>query len=224
MPLQTTLAPGSIQRASIRTLVLVCLAPVLLLAATAYVAHWKEIGIEWMLRDPSALGRLPFYAGFITKIGVVLWVITASVSLFGYAVLEPSLRGADAARFLLASGTMSAILGVDDFFMFHETIAPRGLGVPEKFVLASYVLLIAGIVLRLRQFVLSVVDGLLVGALACFAGSLAVDLFWGSRPYARYYLLEDGLKFVGITLWTAFHLRLTLGLLRPLLVPAPRSY
>lgn len=68
MRVQTAAPLGSIQRASIRTLVLVCLAPVSVLAAVTLLAHWNQIEIGWMLHDASSLGRLPFYAGFTTKL------------------------------------------------------------------------------------------------------------------------------------------------------------
>ena len=82
-------------------------------------------------------------------------------------------------------------------------------------VLATYVLVAGGIVLRFWRFVLPAADGLFVGAIAGFSASLVIDQFLeDAHPVTTYYLLEDGSKFVGISLWAVFHVRLASALVR----------
>ena len=208
-----SLRSDPLRPASFRAIALTFLAPLLLLAIVSYVAHLKHVNIGLLLHDPSALALLPFYAGFITKVGIMIWVITAAVNLFSYSVLPESVRKSDAGRYLLASGALSLMLGLDDSFQVHEVIAPHLFGIPEVVVLGTYALLSAWILIRARGTVWAAWDGLLAGAVACFIGSIVVDQLLQQSATE---MIEESFKFVGINLWGAFHLRLALTLVRRL--------
>lgn len=166
-------------------------------------------------------GGLPTYAGLISGLGNVLWVTTAGICLFAYWQARSAGEVLDGARYLLAIGLLTAVLGLDDLYQLHERIAPRVLRIPEQVVLGSYGVALAGIFARFRRVLLSEADVLLAGALVGLGGSLVVDLLAPNRGW--YYLVEDGLKFVGIFLWAAFHVRLAHWVAQWNRAPSPRA-
>ncbi|MBA3521471.1 MAG: hypothetical protein H0T90_03060 [Gemmatimonadales bacterium] len=181
------------------------IAPIAFLGLLGYTAHSGGVNPAVLFQDPITGGRLRPYTGIISNMGVVFWVTTAGICLFASRVLWLIDRG-ERAQFLGSVGLLTAILGLDDLFVFHELLAPGYLRVSERVVVGVYCILLAGIIVRFRRELLSAADPLLGGALACLAGSLATDLLAPNLGW--YHLVEDGLKFIGITLWSTFHIRL----------------
>lgn len=206
-------AASSSARSSGNPLVLLSLSLALALALLLIVglaARLKGFDPAWVFRDLIPAGRLPTYAGFIASLGNMLWVITAGICLFGSLLILRVGNLTEEARFLLASGLLTALLGLDDTYLFHERIAPKLLRVPEQLVLAGYGALAAGIFLRFRRLLLGWGDVLLAGALVALSGSVAVDVLAPNRGW--YHLVEDGSKFIGIWLWATFYVRLAFRL------------
>lgn len=161
----------------------------------------KEVPFAYLTQDPTVIGELAAYAGFLSNAGVIFWCATAAVCLFSAAVLPASARDRSLVQ---AAGWISALMGLDDLFRLHESVIPRVLGIPELAVYAAYALLGAWFVLRFQEMLLRRDGRLLVTALACFAGSVALDLT--SLPIDPY-LLEDSLKFAGIACWFVYFAR-----------------
>ncbi|MBA3345005.1 MAG: hypothetical protein H0T44_06840 [Gemmatimonadales bacterium] len=187
------------------------LTPIAFLGLLGYTAHAGGVNPAVLFQDPVTGGHLRPYTGVISNMGVVFWVATAGVCLFASWVLWVGNRR-ERAQFLGSVGLLTAILGVDDLFVFHELLAPGYLRVSERLVVAVYCTLLAGIIVRFRRELLSSADPLLGGALACLAGSLAVDMLAPNLGW--YHLVEDGLKFIGITLWSTFYIRLACHFVR----------
>jgi hypothetical protein len=130
--------------------------------ALAYAIHAsKGVPFMFLMADATVVGGLPWYAGLLSGLGVLLWCATASVSLFAAALLKQT--GADEAyRFMLAAGLVSGFLMLDDLYRLHETVLPRVLGIPELAIYAAYGLLGAWFVGRFRARIVSA-DGRLLG-------------------------------------------------------------
>ena len=105
-----------------------------------------------------------------------------------------------------AGGVLSLALCLDDLLLLHESILP-GWGVPQVAVLGGYALAGLTYAFAQRRRVFSRDGGFLLLAFLLLGGSMAVDVLLHSTQ-SRVVAAEDGLKFVGIYAWLAFHIDL----------------
>lgn len=148
---------------------------------------------EAMVRDPAAtFGYWPFY-GMLSHLGVFLMIATSAVCLFT-AMSVRAYRG-----LLVSVGLFSGYFAMDDFFMLHEKILPWH-GVPEIVVFAAMALAALAIFIVFQAHFLTYhaitiwLSGLFLGA------SVLQDVVIDYS--VRQVLVEDGLKFIGLALWT----------------------
>lgn len=183
------------------------LAPALI-AATALLALivgfsvYADVSPSVLTRDPMAVSGGKPYWGALSNIGVVLWVSAASIAIFAGLILNAGQDNAVVSLFFWQIGVFTALLGMDDLFMFHENIFPDLLGIPEKVVMLLYLSLGIYIMVRHRRFVMSNWHVSLGYAVIFFALSIGVDAFGERLPFR--YLAEDGPKFLGIVCWVFF--------------------
>jgi len=172
-----------------------------LIGVVLLLHFWKDIPFGTLTGDPAAIGGDPLYTGFLSQVGLFFWSAAAAVSLFSAAVLSPHPDAVELRRFLLASGLLTLVLGLDDAFLLHEGLFPY-FGVPEILVYATY----AGAVLfYLTRFASTIrrTEYVLLGTALLFFGiSVALDLL--EPPGIDRFLLEDGAKLVGIVSWLAY--------------------
>lgn len=178
------------------------------LVVVAAPVTWNSIGD--FTRDPITVGNLPLLAGLLSNLGALLWYAAAAICAFTAVLLKAAGRTGEVPSFLLASSALSALLLFDDFFLLHEALLRRYLGVPEGAVLGSLALILLGYLVGYGALLLRS-DYLLLGcALVSFAASTAVDLLLDLRVLASgevMYLVEDAPKFLGIALWFAYFAR-----------------
>jgi len=182
-------------------LLMLYLPNVALLLLVAIAALSPQITVASLTRDMAATAKVHPLTGVVSNVGILLWCATAAICLFSSNLLRQ--RGAHrAAGFLLWSGLMTAGLLVDDFFMFHEYLAPVHLGIDEKVVLLGYVCITAVYLLQHRRLILEADYRLLVTALVLFIGSMMIDL---ADVGGWWNLAEDGCKLLGIASWLGYH-------------------
>lgn len=158
------------------------------------------------LRDPAATFGFSPVAGFISTLGVAALVGAGAICLFA------SRHGGPDRTLLGAVGAFSLVIAADDFFMFHEEVGPNILGVPEVAVLLAHGA-VAGVIFGLFSRALLGQRHVGLHASLVFLGlSVAVDLLAPYGPTAV--ILEDGSKFVGLILWTAYWVRRADGSVR----------
>lgn len=189
------------------------------LAAVFGAALWarQQYGIPFAVTmgDPATVAGEPFYIGFVSNVGVLLWAATGCIFLFTHSVL----RGCGEAQhgsFLLASGLFVAWLGLDDLFLLHEVVLPDYLGVPQMIVGAAYGAVAFAYLAVYRRHITAGPSALLIAALALLATSLAVDQgadlldldFTGLRT------LEDAPKLAGIGAWLAYAVHTCMSAIR----------
>jgi len=170
--------------------------------------------LEFFLRDIVATGKLPFFAGFVSQLGGMLWCATLTVCLFSLLILQRQNGNlADSKRFLLQAGILTGVLLLDDIFLFHEDVAPHYLHIPEKFVMAGYLLLGVAFVVFNRDEILRSEYLLLLLALGMLGTSVFLDALPIDDFGLRYFFkrleifLEDGFKFAGIATWLIYFVR-----------------
>jgi hypothetical protein len=75
--------------------------------------------LEFFLRDILAASDLPFFAGFVSQLGGMLWCASMTVCLFSLLVLcRQDGNLAASKRLLLQAGILTGVLLVDDSFSF----------------------------------------------------------------------------------------------------------
>jgi hypothetical protein len=160
----------------------------------------------------AAGSRLPFYAGAISQLNIMVWAAIGALALLT-AYMFPRQR----AWFSLF-GTFVLVLASDDALTLHES-GPRRV-VPEAAFYVIYavigMLLVLGLLRRNfdETIVAFVVGGTLLGS------SIVVD-----QAVAHRYLWEDGLKLAGALVWLVVPLLELTKLRRPLTdVPQSRDY
>lgn len=155
-----------------------------------------------LLGDVRGLVALPVWAGWLSDIGILIWISSASVCLF--VGLTLGIRNAGG-RFFLATAALTGWLAVDDSLMLHERVLPRLLGVGQGAIYAVYATVVLCWLIAYRRRHAGTLPVWLVLSFACFAASVLLDVLPPERrPPARWHpLIEDGFKWIGIVLWSA---------------------
>lgn len=128
------------------------------LAAVALATLVLGVEPSRLLRDPNAYSVQAFYVGFFSNMGVLAWWTAAVSCLTAAAALHRRGRDAEWAA-VAAGGSLSAVLGLDDFLMLHEAFVPDHLGLPELLPLAAYAIAMLWYLWRFRAFHLSMDPG-----------------------------------------------------------------
>ncbi|WP_299842981.1 hypothetical protein [uncultured Roseovarius sp.] len=182
----------------------ICAATLILIAA---VQPW--ITLTQAFRDVQAVvykienrDLIPL-AGFLSNFGIMAWVATFAISGFSALMIRSKRQ-----TVLLGSlSILTLVLALDDFFIIHERVGPKNLGIPEKLFFLTYGLSAIAIVIAFFKDIRDMAGDLLLIAFICFFTSVTVDAFYilDGVPHR---LLEDGAKLVGIAYWCAFCSRL----------------
>lgn len=163
---------------------------------------------EVSLADYQAI-EIPFYLGALSNLGVILWAASGSICLFvGFSMKRALAK--DHRRVLLGLGGLSFLLLMDDFFLLHERAFPQVFRLSEIYLFAVYGMLTLAFFATNWRTLLETDYLLLLGALAAFAVSLAVDHSPIDIPQPHFF--EDGAKFLGILAWTFYCVRTSAAL------------
>ena len=144
-----------------------------------------------------------WYFGFVSNLGILLWAGTAAVCALSALIFHSRPRGTYRAVFFLYGGALTAWLALDDLYKMHEKV--HWSGIHEAFVFAVYMLLVLVYLVTFRRLIVESGFVLLFLSFAFFSMSILVDTLHPGAS-AWHHLGDDGSKFVGISLWTAFHL------------------
>lgn len=150
---------------------------------------------EWQVyfRDPAAVYDFSPLAGFVSHLGVFLLVVSGVIGIFA------SLHARRDRRLLLFVGSFSILLATDDFFMLHEEVFPRALGVAESYTYAVYALIGVLILALNARTLLGLRHIGLYASLALLTMSIVFDFIEGSSNTA-----EDSFKFLGFLMWCCY--------------------
>ena len=178
-------------------LVALLLAPmVLALAGLAIVRLQTGIPLAVFMEDPAAVTEAPFYVGFFSNIGILLWCAAAAICFFCSAILYRGQAEKTQQAFFFCSGLMISVLMLDDFFMLHETVMPDYFGIPQNVIQGSYGLMV---LLYLREFRKLLFDAEHLILFIAF-GFLGFSMFCDVVPFRvpAHLLFEEGSKLLGI--------------------------
>ena len=152
-----------------------------------------------ILRDPAQQTGLSSFLGFVSNIGVWLWVSSAAICCFSLLTNQSSFRSGSNELIVLL-GLLSMLLAVDDFFLLHERY------VYQKGIFLFYAICALTLLIRHYRKIVEI-DGfsfLLAGLLLGL--SVEIDIYQRKFPleYTHVQLVEDGCKFVGAAVWLFF--------------------
>ena len=177
---------------------------IIFLALTLGASRYADIPMAAFSRDPAATLKAHPLTGVQSNLGVLVWWAAAAIGFFGYAVLRQRRSDATLRSFLLWSSVVTAVLALDDFFLFHDDLGPRYMKLNQNLIQLGYGALLVWHLLRFRRHILHSAYLLLLLSLAFFGSSVIIDFFqhhWSS-PWRIFF--EDGFKLLGIVSWSAY--------------------
>lgn len=166
--------------------------------------------LKEIIRDPAQQTGQSSFLGFVSNIGVWLWICSGTICLFS-AAIGGFATETKQKELLVLIGMLSLVLAADDFFLLHDRY------LHEKSVFLFYAVFAVTLLVRYFKRILEI-DGfafLLAGGL--LALSIITDMSQRKIPfdYATVQVAEDGFKFVGAASWLYFSYRLaSFGLVR----------
>ena len=162
----------------------------------------ENIPLEILTNDLAAIAKLPIYAGILSQAGILLWSATAAICMYSVQFITK----VEHKTFIRASVYITLLLGLDDAFMFHETLFPS-LGIHQKIVFLAYGVMMLYYLYKFHKLILTTDFLLFSLALGWFGLSMFIDNFIRDvSPYITK-LMEDGTKFIGVVTWLVYFSR-----------------
>lgn len=161
------------------------------LAALVTAARLFDEPVSTFTRDVQDYTGVSWYTGAFSTITLIAWAAVATLGLV-VAWLEPVER-----RRMGAFAAVVLLLLLDDAFLLHEAVGPEN-GVPQVVFVVAYA--VAGLAL-LAMFLRPPRSGSSIALVV--GGALLALALLADQVMAKNFLLEDGLKLLGILVWMA---------------------
>lgn len=168
--------------------------------------YWKGIPFGNLTREPISVIMAPLYTGFLSQIGNLFWAASAAFCFFGATILKHYPNSQNLKHFLFFSAFLTIVLCLDDVFLLHEDFFPYYIGISENLVYICYFIVISLYLIIYKNIILKTEYILLAIAFLFFGASIILNIF--TINLSDPYLIEDGLKFVGIVSWLVYFFRL----------------
>ena len=193
--------------------ILILVSVILVLLGVGVLAAVTGRRVWFFTNDPFVLGHLPFYAGIISNIGILLWCTTAAVCFFSAYMAMTGNSSGKYSFFLFCSGALTTLLLFDDLFQMHRIFYPKFMELSTILVYLVYGILLLWYIVYFFKLILQT-EFLLLGCGIFFFG-LAVVLDTFSLFPRGNTAVSDGFKLLGIVSWLAYFVRTCVRILRP---------
>ena len=187
------------------TMLKVYVPTLMVLGTVAFLSLKFDIPVPFFTRDPLSIVEAPFYFGFLSNMGILLWCSCAAICFFSFGLLRRNTTNREITSFCLSSAVVTSFLLMDDLFLFHEVVFPQYLNIDERIVFLAYGIMFMSFLLRFRTVIIRTDLILLFFAVGFFVLSLLLDHL--DLDITGYYLFEDGFKLFGIVSWTTYFTR-----------------
>ena len=163
------------------------------------VGAFSAAGIKMALisRDPAQVVLFPFYYGFLSNLGILVWAAGAFIPFYSsFLVRNPSER-----KLLRGVGILTFILLLDDFLLIHDEFFPQVLQLSGKLVYALYAIAIPIFFIRNFMLILKATEYWILALGSFFMGvSVLIDvhLLPGGID------VEDGFKIYGMIAYSYY--------------------
>ena len=156
-------------------------------------------GIVEILRDPAQQSGASSFLGFLSNIGIWLWVSSAAICFF-VIVTSDSLFNKNQKELIFLTGVLSIILAFDDFFLIHDRY------INQKICYLAYAILACAILIRHFRQIIEIEGFAFLVAGSFLALSILTDLIQSYIPlqYSYTQVIEEGFKFIGAATWLYF--------------------
>jgi hypothetical protein len=186
-------------------LLIVWLITLLSLLTAIYASTERDIPLESFTKDPTALMKAPFYLGFFSNIGIMIWAATAMICFFVAYRIKEVQESKSKFQFILISACISLLMTLDDLFQLHEFVFPNYFSITDNMVYLTYINIYVIYFIRFRKLLLNS-DYLVLGLAFFFLGlSTIIDLL--PLPIPKDTFLEDAIKLFGVTTWFIYFFR-----------------
>ncbi|WP_422079673.1 hypothetical protein [Ulvibacterium sp.] len=165
-------------------------------------------GIMEILRDPAQQSGTSSFLGFMSNIGIWLWISSAAICFFFVFAPRKVVRKNFRELFFL-TGMLSILLAIDDFFMIHDRY------VNQKICYLAYAIFAVTLFIRHYKTIIRLEGFAFLLAGAFLALSIFTDLIQSRVPLSYEYVqvIEEGFKFTGAATWLYFNTRVPYSLL-----------
>jgi len=188
----------------LRNCLLFAIAPAFVFfVASLFVLTSVGFSTEDVVRDAAQTLNASSFLGFLSTIGIWVWVSAAAICFF--SAMSNDFSGQMQRRgMLLLMGLFSLALAVDDFFLLHERY------INQNYCFLVYAALAGALLVKYWELLFKF-EGLIFLIAGFFlAFSIAIDLI--QPRYKQFYnilqLAEEGSKFLGAATWLYFNCRL----------------
>lgn len=197
------------KKENINKIIMTFVPSLLVLVVIAIFAIAFEVPVELMTKDIAVIGGVPPLSGFLSSLGAFGWCSSATVCFFSAITLR-GFKPKKIFNFFLFSGCLSIYLAFDDFFMFHELLAPKYLKVKEAYILIAIMIAVTAYLASFYKLILTT-DYLIFVLAFSF---LTISVLFDVAQYKSINLInldnnsesfyEDGFKWLGIISWLSY--------------------
>jgi hypothetical protein len=156
--------------------------------------------------DPASVNRSSPLIGILSNLSIMGWAGATAICLLGAVVLRRDRRGQQWARFLFASGVLSALLMFDDAFLIHDYFFPKYLHIRAIYFYLGYIAIIISFLVYFSDKILATDYSLLLIAFPAFGLSIILDKIFLATSFETF--VEDSFKFLGILFWLGYFARI----------------
>jgi hypothetical protein len=158
-----------------------------------------------MTSDIFSIAHVSSFTGVLSDCDSFGWCTAAAITFFAGGAMRHRLSSTEF-KFMMFSGGLSSYLLFDDFFMFHEQLAPQYLGLSEHDIYIVLGVMVLSYLFAFRQVILQTNFFLLFFAVSCLGMRVVTDTLspWLWRLLDWEYLIEDGFKWLGIVSWAVY--------------------
>ena len=156
-------------------------------------------GIMEILRDPAQQSGASSFVGFLSNIGIWLWVSSAAICFFT-TITSDSKFNKNHKELIFLTGMLSIILAIDDFFLIHDRY------INQKICFLFYALFAGALLIRHYKLIIEIEGFTFLLAGSFLALSILTDLIQSRIPLQYNYtqVIEEGFKFSGVATWLYF--------------------
>jgi hypothetical protein len=195
-----------IKSENINKIIITFVPSLLVLVVIAIATIVFEVPAELMTRDIAIIAGIHPLTGFLSSLGAFGWCSSATVCFFSAIVLR-SFKPKKIFNFFLFAGILSIYLAFDDFFMFHEQLAPQHLKIKEIYILIALIISVIAYLASFYKLILTTDYLALALALIFLAISVLLDIAqfrWINLDDNLQVFYEDGCKWLGIISWLSY--------------------
>lgn len=148
-------------------------------------------------RDAAQVVHFPFYYGFLSNVGVLVWAAGAFIPFYtSFLVRDPTQTS-----LLRWGGILTFVLLVDDFLLIHDGFFPKVLHLPEKLIYVIYAIVFPIYFLRHFRLILQTTEYWILG-LGVFMMGVSVLIDINVLPGGID--VEDSFKICGISAYSYY--------------------